>query len=241
MAKAVWPHDDAIGKCFHISQKNSPCITIVGIAENTKAIRINGSDEFMYYLPFPQYIARFGGSFAVAMFIRTRGPAEDAVASLRRPLQSEMPGPAFITVRPFHEIVDPTMQSWNAGARMFLSFGALALVLASIGLYAVMAFAVAQRTPELGVRIALGARGADLLRLVVGEGVRVTLIGVALGALVAYAVGNKLNSLLYGVSGRDPLIYSIVAFTLIVTGVLASAVPASRAAGGCPNLAQRAE
>jgi predicted permease len=241
MAKAVWPNEDALGKCFRIAKKDSPCITIVGIAENTKAIRINGSDEFMYYLPFPQYLARFGGSFAIAMFIRTRGLADDAIQSLRRPLQSEMPGPSFITVRPMHDIVDPTMQAWNAGARMFLSFGMLALVLASIGLYAVMAFAVAQRTQELGVRIALGARGADLLRLVVGEGVRVTVFGVVLGGLVAYAVGNKLNSLLFGVSGRDPLVYSIVAVTLIVTGILASVVPASRAARVDPNVALRAE
>jgi predicted permease len=241
MAKAVWPREDAIGKCFRIGKKDSPCITVVGIAENTKAIRITGSDEFMYYLPFPQYVARFGGGYTIAMYVRMRGAADEAVRSLRGPLQSEMPGPSFITVRPLHEIVDPTMQSWNAGARMFLSFGALALVLASIGLYAVMAFAVAQRTQELGVRRALGAQGADLLRLVVGEGVRVTLAGVVLGGAVAYVMGNKLNSLLFGVSGRDPLVYSIVAVTLIVTGVLASVVPASRAARVDPNVALRTD
>jgi ABC-type antimicrobial peptide transport system permease subunit len=140
-----------------------------------------------------------------------------------------------------HELVDPTMRPWTAGARMFLAFGALALVVAAIGLYAVIAFGVAQRTQELGVRIALGARGADVLALIVGEGVRVTLAGVAIGAAVAFAAGRGIGPLLFRVSPHDPLVYGVVAATLIAVGLLASAIPAVRAAHVDPNVALRAE
>src|SRR6185503_3733993 len=130
---------------------------------------------------------------------------------LRARLQPLMPAPIFLTVRPFHEIVDPTMQSWASGAKMFMLFGVLALALAGIGLYAVIAFAVEQRTQEIGVRIALGARARDVLRLIVGDGIRVTLAGLAIGVLIASAAGRAIAPLLFHESPHDPLVYAIVA------------------------------
>ena len=119
------------------------------------------------------------------MFVRVDGEAKTPSQSIRASLQRLMPGASFVDVRPFHEIVDPTMRSWTSGARLFATFGALALLLAAIGLYAVIAFRVSHRTQELGLRIALGALPRDVLRLVVGEGIRTTLFGVAVGAAVA--------------------------------------------------------
>ncbi|MBI4421496.1 MAG: FtsX-like permease family protein, partial [Gemmatimonadetes bacterium] len=112
---------------------------------------------------------------------------------------------------------------------------------AGIGLYAVLAFAVAQRTQELGVRIALGARAGDVLRLVVGEGVRVTIGGVLIGVAIAAVAANAIGGLLFRVSPRDPLVYGIVAGTLIVVGIVASAIPAARAARVDPNVALRTD
>jgi ABC-type antimicrobial peptide transport system permease subunit len=124
---------------------------------------------------------------------------------------------------------------------MFLAFGGLALIIAAIGLYAVIAFAVAQRTQELGVRLALGARSGDLLRLVIGEGVRVTIGGVVIGTTIALIAGRGLGALLFRVSPRDPFVYAIVAGTLIVVGILASAIPAWRATRVDPNVALRTD
>ena len=124
---------------------------------------------------------------------------------------------------------------------MFSAFGALALLLAAVGLYGVIAFNVTQRTHELGVRVALGARVSDILRLIVGEGVRVTLVGIALGTAVALLVGRYAAALLFRVSPRDPLTMLGVALTLLAVAVAASLVPARRAARTDPNVALRAD
>lgn len=152
-----------------------------------------------------------------------------------------MPGDSCLIARPMRDLTTPTMRPWEFGATMFVAFGVLALALAAIGLYSVIAFGVTQRTHELGVRIALGAQIDDVLRLVVGEGVRLTLVGVVLGAAIALAAGRWTSPLLFQVSAKDPLVYAFVMFTLIVVGVFASAIPATRAACVDPNIALRAE
>ncbi len=112
-------------------------------------------------------------------------------------------------------------------------------MIAAVGLYAVVAFAVTQRTHELGLRIALGAQVADVLRLVIGEGIALALTGVAAGFVIALAVGSRVSPLLYHVSPRDPITYGAVGATMIVVAGIASAVPAFRAARVDPNEALR--
>jgi putative ABC transport system permease protein len=124
---------------------------------------------------------------------------------------------------------------------MFTLFGGLALLVAAIGLYGVIAYSVTQRLHEMGVRVALGAKTADVLRLVVGEGVRVALIGIVLGAAGAFAAGKLIASLLFGVPARDPLTFGVVALVLLLTATLASLIPALRASRVDPNLALRAD
>ena len=156
-------------------------------------------------------------------------------------LQRLMPGSAYVTAIPMTAIMAPRIRSWQYGATMFVAFGGLALALAAIGLYAVVAFAVAQRTHELGLRIALGAQMDDVLRLVIGEGIGFALAGVALGFGIALAAGSRLSPLLYGVSVRDPVTYASVAGLLIAVAAIASAAPAIRAARVDPNIALRTE
>jgi putative ABC transport system permease protein len=124
---------------------------------------------------------------------------------------------------------------------MFVAFSALALVLAAIGLYSVIAFDVAQRTHELGVRIALGAQLGDVLRLIVGAGVRFALVGIVVGIGISLATGRLVAPLLYGVSPRDPLILGGVGALLLSVAAVASAIPALRATRVDPNIALRAE
>ncbi len=238
MAKVLWPNQDAIGHCFRISSDTMPCTSVVGIAENIRSRELRQAGDFIYYLPIAQYRTVFDVPM-LAMFVRVHGRPEDVDDAMRTRLQRLMPAPSYLTVRPMHAIIDPTMQAWTSGAKMFFGLGALALALAAVGLYAVIAFAVAQRTREIGVRIALGAGSGDVLRLVVGEGVRVTLVGLALGIVVALAGTSRLATLLFNESPRDPAVYGTVAATLLIVGILASAIPASRATRVDPSVALR--
>jgi putative ABC transport system permease protein len=182
-----------------------------------------------------------GGSRRGFIFVRTAGDPARLAEPLRRGLQGLMPGTAFVTVGALERTLEPQLRPWRLGATMFTLFGVLALVVAAIGLYGVIAYSVAQRLHEMGVRIALGARTSDLLRLVVGEGIRVALLGIVLGAAAAFAAGKLLASLLFGVPARDPLTFGVVALVLLLTATLASLVPAWRASRVDPNLALRAE
>jgi putative ABC transport system permease protein len=240
MAGVLWPNQSAIGKCFRIGSDTMPCTTVVGIAENVRSRELSHAGDFTYYLPIAQYRVSFEPPM-LAMFVRVRGRPEDVAESLRARLQRLMPPPSYLRVVPMRTLIDPTMQAWTSGAKMFFGFGALALALAALGLYAVIAFAVAQRTREIGVRIALGAGAKDVLRLIVGEGLRVTLIGVALGTAVAVAGSGKVAALLFNESPRDPLVYGSVAATLLAVGIVASALPAMRATRVDPNVALREE
>jgi putative ABC transport system permease protein len=241
MAKALWKNADPIGRCIRIQRDTMPCTTVVGVAEDTKARSITGEGEFMYYLPMEQFVATLGEPMMIAFFARVNGRPEDAVESLRGRLQHEMPGTSYISAQPLHELVDPTMRSWASGARMFLTFGAVALALAAVGLYAVIAFGVAQRTREIGVRIALGAGAGAVIGLVVREGLRVTAIGALLGAGVAWVGSKGLGDLLFRVSPHDSLVFGSVVATLLLVGAMASLLPAARAARVDPNVALRAD
>jgi predicted permease len=236
MAQTLWPGQDALGKCMRMGADTSPCMSVVGVAEDIKQNSITDEKGFHYYLPLAQYHPEAG-----ALFVRVKGHARDQVESVRKQLQALMPGDSYITVTPMHDIVDPNVRSWQLGATMFLAFGGLALVLAAIGLYSVIAYDVAQRTHELGVRIALGAGREDVVRLVLGDGLRFALIGIALGSGLALWTGHWIEPLLYLVSPRDPLVFGIVTGALLLTAGLASALPALRAARVDPTVALRAE
>jgi ABC-type antimicrobial peptide transport system permease subunit len=135
----------------------------------------------------------------------------------------------------------PEVRPWRLGATMFTVFGALALLLAAVGLYSVMAYSVTQRTHEMGVRMALGAEGRDVLRLVVGEGMRLAAIGVVAGALIALVATRWVAPLLYDVAPNDPRVFGGVALALLGVAVLASTIPAWRAARVSPVTALRAD
>jgi ABC-type antimicrobial peptide transport system permease subunit len=152
-----------------------------------------------------------------------------------------MPGVSYVSVTPFSDIIGPQKRSWHLGATMFVAFGTLALVLAAVGLYSVIAYNVAQRTHELGVRRALGAQASHAVRLVVVDGLRLAAIGVAIGVFIAFWAGRFLKPLLFDVSPRDPLVFVTVAGVLVLVAVAASWIPALRASRVDPNVALRTE
>jgi len=237
MAKKLWPGQDAIGQCVKVGADTTPCTHVVGIAQDIKRESLSEDAGLQYYIPIDQREAGIGGG----LFIRARGSATAYSEQIRRELQKAMPGVSYVTVTPLDDVLGSQTRSWTLGATMFTVFGALALLVAAVGLYSVIAYNVAQRTHELGVRIALGARSPDVVRLVVGEGLRVSVMGIGIGTLVALAAARYVRPLLFGVSPRDPAVLTGVATVLVVVALLASVLPAWRASHVDPSVALRGD
>jgi hypothetical protein len=240
MARALWPDADAIGRQFRVSGESRPFLTVVGVVEDMRGRRLTGDPEFWYYLPYEQYRTLFG-SEGTRMFVRVDGAAKDHVERVRQRLQREMPGAAYVTAVPFRALVAPQQRAWEFGATMFVAFAALALVLAAVGLYSVCAYGVAQRNRELGVRIALGASTAAVVRLVVRQGAIFALAGITIGGAVALLASRWIEPLLFAASARDPVVYGGVATILLLVALVATLRPALRATRVDPMIALRAE
>ncbi|MES2124124.1 MAG: ADOP family duplicated permease [Gemmatimonadota bacterium] len=236
MARALWPGENPIGKCVKIAADTLPCRGVVGVAEDIKRGSLSDDPGLMYYVPILQYPV---GAFGI--FVRTSAPATETADGIRRALQAEMPGNAYLTAQPLADLIAPEMRSWELGATMFTVFGGLALLVASIGLYSVIAYTVAQRRQELGVRVALGASVRSVLQLVVGDAMRMMAIAVALGIAGALLAARWVAPLLFHTSPRDPLILGGVAAALLLVGLAASFAPAWRAAHIDPATALRSE
>jgi len=236
MGKVLWPGKNPIGQCMKVGGDTVPCTYVVGIAENIKEQGLAADSGYYYYMSAAQFSPTNGG-----LVVRTRGDAMKLKEAIRRRLQKEMPGASYITLTPFREVVGSQTRSWHLGATMFVAFGALALVLAAIGLYSVISYNVAQRTHELGVRRALGAQATDVIRLVVTDGLRLAIIGVAIGVGIALWAGKWVKPLLFNVSPTDPFVFVLVGVTLIVVALAASWIPAMRASRVDANVALRTD
>jgi predicted permease len=234
-ARLWWPGESAIGKCVQLDDTSSQCSDVVGVVGNTHRDQII-EDEFVQLLvplaqakPLAPGVVLFGIS----------GDADRVVADAHRRMQSAEPGLPYINVRRLDALVAPRLRSWRLGATMFSVFGALAVVLAAIGLFSVLAYDVAERRLELGVRSALGAATQRLALLVIGRGVRAVIAGTAIGFAVSLVLGSRVATLLFQTSPRDPLVFVAVACVLLVVGIAATLVPAVRAARVDPMEALR--
>jgi ABC-type antimicrobial peptide transport system permease subunit len=239
MARVIWPNRDAIGQCMHVGPGTPPCSYVIGIAEDI----VQGEEQmtegkrFSYYVPLSQFEPQ-GQTY---MVIRMRSDAESQMENVRRSLVSVMPGPSYPTVRTMASVVGSTQRSWRLGANLFVVFGVLALIVAAVGLYGVIAYNVTQRMHELGVRVALGAQARDILSLIIGQGTRFTMAGVIAGTLLAVGVSRFVQPLLFEQSARDLRVYCAVAGVMVLVALIACAAPARRAAGADPNAALRSE
>jgi ABC-type antimicrobial peptide transport system permease subunit len=191
--------------------------------------------EFSYYIPGHQ----LDSGMYPQLFVRTRGNPADLQDDVRKRFQRELPGAAYAITMPLDKLVDPSRRAWQFGATMFVAFGGLALVLAAIGLYSLIAYDVAQRTQELGVRLALGASMSDVVGLVMSSGVRLVAVGLVLGGGVALWGSRFMEGLMFRQSPRDPLVFALVAVILLLVALVASSGPAFRASRVDPNVALR--
>jgi len=236
MARRLWPGRSALGQCVRVGADTAPCRTVVGVAEDVKQRQLAEAGSATYFLSAQQL-----DESAYGLFVRVRSGGASVAESIRRGLQQAMPGMSYVNVIPMSRIVGAQQRPWRTGATMFLVLGGLALLVAAIGLYSVIAYNVAQRTHELGVRIALGARLLDVVRLVLGDGVRLAAGGIACGAVMAFLAGPMIESLLFRESPRDPMVYALVAIVLLVAAAAASLVPGLRAGRVDPNIALRTD
>ena len=190
-----------------------------------------------YYLPFGQETG-IGGT---ELLVRPRGNPTVVAEQIRHELTQLDPSITLVETALMQETIDSQSRSWTLGASMFSLMGVLALIVAAMGLYSVMSYLIAQRTHEIGVRLALGAQSRDIVGLVVYSSLGMATLGVALGLGFSLAAGRFLAPLLFETSPRSPIILAGVAVVLICVALLASVVPAIRAKRVDPMLALRTE
>jgi putative ABC transport system permease protein len=238
MGRTIWPGRDPIGQCMRVGFGNQACTTVIGIAEDAVQGTLADDQHLLYYLPMDQKMPTAGNRILIRV---SGGDVSRHVEEVRRALQKVMPGQAYVTVAPLQDEVDTQRRSWQLGATMFVAFGLLALFVAAVGLYGVISYNVAQRMHELGVRVALGAQPGNILGLVVGQGMKFALAGIAIGTLLALAASAWIQPLLFKQSAKDPIVYATVGAILFVVAIVASTVPALRAAKADPNVALRSD
>jgi predicted permease len=256
MGRVLWPGQDPLGKCIRVgyvegesssaeASASLPCRQVVGIVNDVRprSIRPEEITIMQYYIPYEQLPPPPGPGIPTisGLLIRTAGDPRAMARAVQQTLQSFGPDSPYINVRPYQELLDPQIRPWRLGATLFTLFGGLALLMAAIGLYGVLANMVAQRRKEIGIRMALGASSGRVVRDVVGEGLAITLVGLGLGGLAVLVLGRWFEPLLFGVTPRDPAVLATVVLTLTTVSVVASLIPAMRATRVDPNFALRTE
>jgi hypothetical protein len=238
MADFYWPGQDPLGKCM-ILGKDQACTEVVGVLQPIMLFRIVNEPRYaQLFIPPGHPVA---ANRPRTLMLRAAGDPRVAVLEARRLLQGLAPNMPYVTVRSIADIVSPQVRPWRLGATMFTIFGCVALAIAAIGLYSVMAYWVTQRRFEFGVRMALGARRGDIWRLVAGEAGRTIGIGLSLGLAVAALAAPRAADLLYRTSPRDGAVYAGVAAILALAALLATILPTHRSTQVDSATALRAE
>ena len=237
--RAFWPGRSALDHRFKIGPPSSPSpwIRIVGVVGNVSG-REAGVIAPHAYVPLDQ--EPLGGfKYQAAFVLRTSGPALSVANVVRNAVQSLDPALPVLRLRSMDQVVSGAVASRSANARLVALFGLVALLLSALGIYGVVAYSVSERTREIGIRLALGATRSTVWRWTAWEGVRLALLGLALGLPAALAVGRLIRTLLYGVSPQDTATLILVAAAVGITSVVGTLIPSWRAIRVDPMIAVR--
>ena len=239
MASSYWAKGGALGGCLMLDG-NAPCRRIVGMVSDAHINSVTEAPSPEFFVPLAQAPVGYGRPGAV--IIRARpGRVAQARAEVTREMSRILGAGVVPGVQPMQDELAKDFHKWQLGAVLFSVAGLLALLVAAVGIYSTIAYIVGQRRHEIGVRIALGAQGGHVARVVIREGVRVVLVGVVIGIVAALALGKLVASLLYGVTAHDPVVLGAVAAVLVIVAIAACLVPAWRAARVDPMETLRAE
>jgi putative ABC transport system permease protein len=238
MARIYWPDEDPIGKrlAWTSANGNPSWAEIVGLVGAVKHIALDGVVRGQLYIPHNQR-----PSSAMYLAIRTSVNPTSVVGAVKSAIQRVDKDQPVYNIKTMEEYLASSVANRQFTMLLFGIFGALALVLAAVGLYGVMSYSVTQRTHEIGIRMALGANRSDVMRLVVGQGMLLALAGVGIGLGAAFALTRLMSSLLFGVSATDMMTFAVISVILTGVALAASFVPARRAMKVDPMVALRYE
>ncbi|HTG85709.1 MAG TPA: ABC transporter permease, partial [Pyrinomonadaceae bacterium] len=241
MARTYWPNVDALGRRFKLGDPadNTPWMTIVGVVGDVRQMGIDVPVKAEMYMPYRQADLRF--YVPRDLVFRTAGDPASLVGSVRQAIRAVDPDQPISDVATMEEVLGREISQRRLGMILLTAFAVLALLLASLGIYGVLAYFVAQHRNEIGVRLALGATPAKILLFVLQKGMRLTLLGVGIGLAASFALTRLMTSLLFGVNPVDPLTFAAVPVLLAVVAFLACWIPARRAARVDPVVALRYE
>jgi putative ABC transport system permease protein len=246
MARQFWPGENVIGKRFKAGRLEhpEPWLTIVGVVADVRQTGVDTPTKAELYVPYRQFVR---DSTLYPLFtprdlvIRTTAEPLSLVPAVRQAVREVDPYQPLATIRTMDEVLARVTAQRRIGMILLTAFAALALLLAALGIYGVLSYFVVQHTPEIGVRMALGAQKRDVLRLVLRKGMTLALAGILIGLAGAFALTRLMKSLLFGVSAFDPLTFAGVAILLAVVALLACYIPARRAMKVDPMVALRYE
>jgi len=245
MAREFWPNEDPVGKRLTMYFFPDSVRTVVGVVSDVKDDGLNQTrSATMLYMPLGQITAGRGSpwrSFGMTLAVRTGIDPLSVVSEITNTVHEVDPEVPIVQVKTMQDTVDESLLQQRFTMLLLAGFAGLAMLLAGVGIYSVLAYAVRRRMREIGIRMALGAQITDVLRMVVIEGMKPTLIGVAIGVVGALALGRVLASVLYGVSARDLATFASVAVIMTAVGLLASTLPAYRATRVDPMTTLREE
>jgi len=246
MARQFWPGESPVGQRFKVGSPDSPepWLTIVGVVADVRQMGADAPVKAEMYVPYWQFPR---GSRVYSLFtprdlvIRTTASPTSLVPAVREAVRDVDPYQPLSNIRTMSEVLDRVTAQRRVGMILLTAFAALALLLAALGIYGVLSFFVVQHTREIGIRMALGAQRGNVLRLVVGQGMLLTFVGIAIGLAGAFALTRVMASLLYGVSATDPLTFVGVPMLLATVALIACYIPARRAMKVDPMIALRYE
>jgi putative ABC transport system permease protein len=236
-ARRLWPGESPLGRRVRFSpEADAPWFTVVGIAGEVKMRGARGESRSEIYLPYWQFT-----ELGTNVVLKAAGSPGHLIGTLRQAVREVDPNVPVSSVAPMSELVADSIGAPRFFALLTGVFAVLALALAAVGIYGVMAYAVALRTPEIGVRMALGAGRRDVFALIVGDGLRLAAIGIGTGLVASALMSLSIRSLLFGVTPADPLTFAGMTALLLMAAAVACIVPAHRAARVDPMVALRAE
>lgn len=237
MARALWPDEEPLGRCVHVGGPDAPCSRVVGVVADVHRSGIREEPSLQFYLP----IGQERGIAGTSLVIRPSGRASDVYPAIRQAMLGVDPAITGVDLRLLSESLDEELRPLRIGAVTFGLSGALAMLVAALGLYGLMSYTVAWRTHEIGVRLAIGANPSQVMASVMRGGAVLAAAGTAIGLGLALTIRPWIEPQLFDTSARDPIVFGGVALTIMAVALAAGWWPARRAARISPTVALRAE